>query len=187
MGRPPLSRLRRRFAPLRGTQRRCAALRAAPPGRYAPRALRAQPFCKHEKNATFCTAPFARLDCVVTKSSFPTFTSCRTTGRLASVAASTSRTAASAAAASFTACGPRLKSTGSVPGAPATNIPAPCLRPVLHSRRALCASGALPWRRPASAAALVAASASTAALPALSARWGSKQSERKTLSQEHAL
>ena len=51
MGRPPLSRLRRRFAPLRGTQRRCAALRAAPPGRYAPRALRAQAFCKHEKNA----------------------------------------------------------------------------------------------------------------------------------------
>ena len=51
VGRPPLSRLRRRFAPLRGTQRRCAALRAAPPGRYAPRALRAQPFCKHEKNA----------------------------------------------------------------------------------------------------------------------------------------
>ena len=51
MRRPPLSRLRRRFAPLRGTQRRCAALRAAPPGRYAPRALRAQPFCKHEKNA----------------------------------------------------------------------------------------------------------------------------------------
>ena len=51
MGRPPLSRLRRRFAPLRGTQRRYAALRAAPPGRYAPRALRAQPFCKHEKNA----------------------------------------------------------------------------------------------------------------------------------------
>ena len=53
VGRSPLSRLRRRFAPLRGTQRRCAALRAAPPGRYAPRALRAQPFCKHEKNAYF--------------------------------------------------------------------------------------------------------------------------------------
>ena len=51
VGRPPLSRLRRRFAPLRGTQRRCAALRAAPPGRYAPRALRAQPFCNYEKNA----------------------------------------------------------------------------------------------------------------------------------------
>ena len=45
VGRSPLSRLRRRFAPLRGTQRRCAALRAAPPGRYAPRALRAQAFC----------------------------------------------------------------------------------------------------------------------------------------------
>ena len=30
VGRPPLSLLRRRFAPLRGTQRRCAALRAAP-------------------------------------------------------------------------------------------------------------------------------------------------------------
>ncbi len=51
VGRPPLSRLRRRFAPLRGTQRRCAALRAAPPGRYAPRALRAQAFWEHEKNA----------------------------------------------------------------------------------------------------------------------------------------
>ena len=51
VGRPLLSRLRRRFAPLRGTQRRCAALRAAPPGRYAPRALRAQPFCNYEKNA----------------------------------------------------------------------------------------------------------------------------------------
>ena len=49
--RPPLNRLRRRFAPLRGTQRRCAALRAAPPGRYAPRALRAQPFLEHEKKA----------------------------------------------------------------------------------------------------------------------------------------
>ena len=47
VGRPPLSRLRRRFAPLRGTQRRCAALRAAPPGRYAPHALRARAFCKH--------------------------------------------------------------------------------------------------------------------------------------------
>ena len=53
MGRPLLSRLRRRFAPLRGTQRRCAALCFAPPGRYAPCALRAQPFWKHEKNATF--------------------------------------------------------------------------------------------------------------------------------------
>ena len=53
MGRPLLSRLRRRFAPLRGTQRRCAALFFAPPGRYAPCALRAQPFWKHEKNAPF--------------------------------------------------------------------------------------------------------------------------------------
>jgi len=53
VGRPPLSRLRRRFAPLRGTQHRCAALRAAPPGRYAPRALRAQAFWEHEKNAYF--------------------------------------------------------------------------------------------------------------------------------------
>ena len=53
VGRSPLSRLRRRFAPLRGTQRRCAALRAAPPGRYAPRALRAQAFWEHEKNALF--------------------------------------------------------------------------------------------------------------------------------------
>ena len=53
MGRPPLSRLRRRFGPLRGTQRRCAALRAAPQGRYAPHALRAQPFLEHEKKAYF--------------------------------------------------------------------------------------------------------------------------------------
>ena len=53
MGRPPLSRLRRRFGPLRGTQRRCAALRAAPQGRYAPHALRAQPFLEHEKKAVF--------------------------------------------------------------------------------------------------------------------------------------
>ena len=51
VGRSLLSRLRRRFAPLRGTQRRCAALFFAPPGRYAPCALRAQPFWKHEKNA----------------------------------------------------------------------------------------------------------------------------------------
>ena len=51
VGRPLLSRLRRRFTPLRGTQRRCAALFFAPPGRYAPCALRAQPFWKHEKNA----------------------------------------------------------------------------------------------------------------------------------------
>ena len=42
VGCPLLSRLRRRFAPLRGTQRRCAALFFAPPGRYAPlRAARA--------------------------------------------------------------------------------------------------------------------------------------------------
>jgi len=59
VGRPPLSRLRRRFAPLRGTQRRCAALRATPPGRYTPRALRAQPFCKHEKNAVIFSRIFS--------------------------------------------------------------------------------------------------------------------------------
>ena len=53
VGCPLLSRLRRRFAPLRGTQRRYAALFFAPPGRYAPCALRAQPFWKHEKNARF--------------------------------------------------------------------------------------------------------------------------------------
>ena len=53
VGCPLLSRLRRRFAPLRGTQRRYAALFFAPPGRYAPCALRAQPFWKHEKNALF--------------------------------------------------------------------------------------------------------------------------------------
>ena len=39
--------------------------------------------------------------------------SCRTTGRRASVVALTSRTAASAAAASYTACGPRPESTHS--------------------------------------------------------------------------
>ena len=49
--RPPLSRLRRRFAPLRGTQRRAApsAELRAPPLRgatHAPRALRAQTFCQ---------------------------------------------------------------------------------------------------------------------------------------------
>ena len=49
VGHPPLSRLRRRFAPLRGAQRRYAALRAAPLGRYAPRALRAHHFSQHEK------------------------------------------------------------------------------------------------------------------------------------------
>ena len=59
VSRPPLSRLPRRFAPLRGTQRRCAALFFAPPGRYAPCALRAQPFWKHEKNAVF----FSPLPC----------------------------------------------------------------------------------------------------------------------------
>ena len=56
VGCPLLSRLRRRFAPLRGTQRRYAALFFAPPGRYAPCALRAQPFWKHEKNAAFFTS-----------------------------------------------------------------------------------------------------------------------------------
>jgi len=44
VGRPPINRLRRRFAPLRGTHRRCAGDRATRPGRYAPSALRAQPF-----------------------------------------------------------------------------------------------------------------------------------------------
>ena len=43
--------------------------------------------------------------------------SCRRNGQRVSAAAATSRTAASAAASSFTACGPRLESTGSVPGA----------------------------------------------------------------------
>ena len=57
VGCPLLSRLRRRFAPLRGTQRRYAALFFAPPGRYAPCALRAQPFWKHEKNAEFTVGP----------------------------------------------------------------------------------------------------------------------------------
>ena len=57
VGCPLLSRLRRRFAPLRGTQRRCAAPRAAPPGRYAPCALRAQPFCNYEKNADLLYPP----------------------------------------------------------------------------------------------------------------------------------
>ena len=43
VGRPLLSRLRRRFAPLRGTQRRCAALFFAPPWRYAPCTVRPYP------------------------------------------------------------------------------------------------------------------------------------------------
>ena len=60
VGCPLLSRLRRRFAPLRGTQRRYAALFFAPPGRYAPCALRAQPFWKHEKNADFHCCHFGR-------------------------------------------------------------------------------------------------------------------------------
>ena len=54
VGRPPLSRLRRRFGPLRGTQRRCAALRAAPQGRYAPPTRCARPFLEHEKKAGKC-------------------------------------------------------------------------------------------------------------------------------------
>ena len=61
MSRPPLSRLPRRFAPLRGTQRRCAALRAAPPGRYAPRALRAQAFWEHRKNAELINSLLCQL------------------------------------------------------------------------------------------------------------------------------
>ena len=51
VGRPPLSRLRRRFAPLRGTQRRCAGASRHPSGALrAQRAARA-PFCEHEKKA----------------------------------------------------------------------------------------------------------------------------------------
>ena len=43
-GRPPLSRLRRRFAPLRGALRRYAALRAALSTALRAGALRAQLF-----------------------------------------------------------------------------------------------------------------------------------------------
>ena len=51
VGRPPLSRLRRRFAPLRGTQRRCAGASRHPSGALrAQRAARA-PFYEHEKKA----------------------------------------------------------------------------------------------------------------------------------------
>ena len=51
VGRPPLSRLRRRFAPLRGTQRRCAGASRHPSGALrAQRAARA-PFYQHEKKA----------------------------------------------------------------------------------------------------------------------------------------
>ena len=49
------------FFSLRGTQRRCAALRAAPLGRYAPQALRAQPFLEvveHEKKSLFLSTSF---------------------------------------------------------------------------------------------------------------------------------
>ena len=56
VGRPPLSRLRRRFGPLRGTQRRCAALRAPPQGRYAPPTRCARPFLEHEKKAKILRA-----------------------------------------------------------------------------------------------------------------------------------
>ena len=113
--------------------------------------------------------------------------SCRRNGQRVSAAAATSRTAASAAASSFTACGPRLESTYSC--ARKLFLPQPTFQPltspfipyavplahgrcvcVASRRRALHASGAPPWRRPASAAALVAAWASTAALPALFAR-----------------
>ena len=69
VGRPPLSRLRRRFGPLRGTQRRCAALCAAPPGRYAPRALRAQPFLEHEKKAIIYTSEIIGCICFSPQSS----------------------------------------------------------------------------------------------------------------------
>ena len=57
---PPLSRLRRRFPPLRITQRRYAALRDAPPGRYAPLELRAQPFLEHEKKSLYCAVKSTR-------------------------------------------------------------------------------------------------------------------------------
>ena len=51
VARPPLSRLRRRFAPLRGTQRRCAGASRHPSGALrAQRAARA-PFYQHEKKA----------------------------------------------------------------------------------------------------------------------------------------
>ena len=51
VARPPLSRLRRRFAPLRGTQRRCAGASRHPSGALrAQRAARA-PFYEHEKKA----------------------------------------------------------------------------------------------------------------------------------------
>ena len=51
VSRPPLSRLRRRFAPLRGALRRYAALRAAFSTALRAGALRAQLFYKHEKKA----------------------------------------------------------------------------------------------------------------------------------------
>ena len=51
VSRPPLSRLRRRFAPLRGALRRYAALRAALSTALRAGALRAQLFYKHEKKA----------------------------------------------------------------------------------------------------------------------------------------
>ena len=46
----------------------CAALRAAPPGRYVPHALRAQPFLEHEKKACFYQIKSVRrCGCVLTK------------------------------------------------------------------------------------------------------------------------
>ena len=55
VGRSPLSRLRRRFAPLRGTQRRCAALFFAPPGRYAPAGCAGENFANTKKKPDFKT------------------------------------------------------------------------------------------------------------------------------------
>ena len=57
----PPARRRRRSAPLRGTLRRCAALRARPPGATRPRAARANHFLKHEKNAYIFYCMVAQL------------------------------------------------------------------------------------------------------------------------------
>ena len=80
VGRPPLSRLRRRFGPLRGTQRRCAALRAAPQGRYAPPTRCARPFLEHEKKAQFRSN---RFKCVYVPKQGGTCTHTRGLPRLA--------------------------------------------------------------------------------------------------------
>ena len=110
-------------------------------------------------------------------------TECRTTGRRASAAAAMSRTAAAAAASSYTACDParleppQLAETRPHASSSACNQPQPPALALPHveccvHRRARCASGAPPWRRPALAATAPAALPTGSSLAAPSARCG---------------